>query len=277
MMFARWTATVFTLRSSFSAIARLDRPSQMSCSTSSSRGVRPWLRSPFGVADRDTLGSSTVSPAATRLTARRQVEVERVLEHVAARAGFERLPHQRVLAVHAEHQDRDVGLARAGSRASPQPARAGHGAVHHDDARLEAPGQPDRFVAVAGLADHDDVGVVFEQAPEAAPHEAWSSASRTVILSVTCLASFPCGTCRAAPACRPSPVAGTRSCRRPAPRARASPTMPRPRAAWRRRRAPCRDPRPPARGRRPAKRRRTQARSAPEWRATLLSASCSTR
>ena len=36
---------------------------------------------------------------------------------------------------------------------------------------FEARGQADRLVAVAGLADHDDVGVVFEQAAKAAPHE----------------------------------------------------------------------------------------------------------
>src|SRR3954467_3801380 len=69
MMFARWTATVFTLRPSFVAIARFDSPSQISRSTSSSRRDNPWSRSPFNVTGRVSFGSSTVSPAAAFLTA----------------------------------------------------------------------------------------------------------------------------------------------------------------------------------------------------------------
>ena len=54
-------------------------------------------------------GSSTVSPGGDPLHRRRQVEIERVLQNVAARAGVHRLAHQRLLGVHAEHQDRDAG------------------------------------------------------------------------------------------------------------------------------------------------------------------------
>ena len=53
-----------------------------------------------------------------------------------------------------------------------QSARTGHGAVHHDDTRLELRRQPDRLLAVARLADDDDQRIVLEEAPEAAPYQA---------------------------------------------------------------------------------------------------------
>src|SRR5580704_815957 len=60
MIFARWTATVFTLSFSWSAISLFDFPSTINCRISNSRGVRPSFRSPLSDARRATWGSRTV-------------------------------------------------------------------------------------------------------------------------------------------------------------------------------------------------------------------------
>ena len=103
---------------------------------------------------------------------RREVEIERVLQDVAARARVERLAHQRVLRMHAEHEDGDLRVVAEDLPRGDETARARHGAIHHDNGRLELLGQRDRLVAIAGLADDVDRLVVFEHAPEAASHEA---------------------------------------------------------------------------------------------------------
>ena len=201
------------------------------------------------------------------LDGRRQVEIERVLQDVAARAGVERLPHQRVLGVHAEHQDRDVGRVARICRVAARPLVPGIAQSITTTRGFRRGGQADRFVAVAGFADHDDRRIVLEDAAEAAPdqavivgeqdgdrvirHAAPPSAAR-----VAARRQRHAG---GAPACRPRAAAGTRSCRRPAPRARACATRPRPRRGGPTCRGRCRDPRLRARAPAPSKRSRTHA------------------
>ena len=110
------------------------------------------MRSPLSDEAGVTVGSSTVSPAATRLTADAEIEVERVLQDVSARTGIERLRHERLLGVHAEHEDRDVAAGLEDAPRRDEAARAGHGAVHDDDARREAERQANGLVAVARFA-----------------------------------------------------------------------------------------------------------------------------
>ena len=107
MMFARCTATVFTLRSSFAAMSRLDmtRADQLQHLELARRQAvvalaferRRARRAHAGIEDR--LAGRDLPDRG------RQIEIQRVLEHVAARAGLERLPDERFLGVHAQHQD----------------------------------------------------------------------------------------------------------------------------------------------------------------------------
>ena len=70
MMLARWTATVFALSSSFVAISRFEWPVADELQHLELARGQAVLRSPLSAAGAvDTLGSSTVSPAATRFTA----------------------------------------------------------------------------------------------------------------------------------------------------------------------------------------------------------------
>ena len=43
------------------------------------------------------------------------------------------------------------------------PVQAGHGDVHNDDVRFELAGQVDRLLTLAGLADHGDSGLLFQE------------------------------------------------------------------------------------------------------------------
>ena len=52
-----------------------------------------------------------------------------------------------------------------------QSVNLGHREVHHDDVREERARQLDRLSAAARFTGDDDVGLVFEDAPETLPHE----------------------------------------------------------------------------------------------------------
>ena len=69
-------------------------------------------------------GSRTVLPSATPFTAF-QFQIHRILQNISARACLQRLPNQRVLRMHAQHQDRRVGHARANLPRSLDPADPG--------------------------------------------------------------------------------------------------------------------------------------------------------
>ena len=278
MMLARCTATVFTLRSSFAAISLFDFPSTISCRTSSSRGVRPWFALAFQATGRvRQLRIEHGFSGSHALDGGAQVEIHGVLEHVAARAGFERLPHQRVLGMHAQHQDGDVRVRSRESAASPR-VRSCRAARNpsRSPAACSCGGEPDRFVSVAGFADDGESGSSSRMRRKPRRTRLWSSTSSTVMLSGHVIHCGLGGTPKAHDASRPSGGRRNSICRRAARRVRAW-RRGRSRGAW-----PC-VPKPlpwsstsssRASG---LNRSRTQACCAPECRATLFSASCSTR
>ena len=208
-MLARCTATVLTLSSSLAAISRFDLPvADQLQHLELARGQRA-VRSPVERRRRSTRRIEHRLAGGDALDRGREVQVERVLQDVAARAGLHRLPHQRLLGVHAEHQDRRRPAARRESGASPR-ARSCPASRSPSRRPAAAARRASRTASSPSLASPTTVDrrIVLEHAAKAAPHEAWSSTSRTVILirhaHVTCRP--PIG--RAAPSVEPA-------CRRP--------------------------------------------------------------
>ena len=102
---------------------------------------------------------------------RREIQIDRALQDVTARARLERLPDERVLRVHAQDDD-----LRVGSVAQDRPRRGdavhpGHRIVDEHDLRTDRLRQANGFVAVARLADHDDRGIILENPAEPAADE----------------------------------------------------------------------------------------------------------
>ena len=156
MMFARWTATVLTLRSSFAAIVAVRQ-----AVADELEHLQLARREPVALAlARRRI--ATTRRVEHRLAGRHaldrggEIEIERVLEHVAARAGVHRLAHERLLRVHAEHQDRRVGEPREDARASPPARWSPASRIHDDDVRLELAASAIASSPSAGLADDDD-------------------------------------------------------------------------------------------------------------------------
>ena len=52
-----------------------------------------------------------------------------------------------------------------------EPAGSRHRGIHHHDLRRQLLDQPNRFLSVARFPDDGDRVVVFQQTPEAAPHQ----------------------------------------------------------------------------------------------------------
>ena len=96
-----------------------------------------------------------------------------VLEQEPAGTGAQRLDD--VLVGIERGQDEDPGVRGdavaddAARRRDPVEHR--HADVHHDDVGLEALGDLDALLAVGGLADDLDVGLVLEDHPEPGPHQ----------------------------------------------------------------------------------------------------------
>src|SRR5262249_24608758 len=101
-----------------------------------------------------------------------QIEVERILQYVTARARPERLTDERIFAVHAEHEDRGVGRALEDRSCGDETVDPRHRAIHDDHARRELCGHPDRILAVLRFADDFNRLIVFEQTTESSSHEA---------------------------------------------------------------------------------------------------------
>ena len=203
MMFARCTATVFTLSDSRSAIARFDSPSQISCSTSSSRGVSAASlagrlgRTRDGRIEHRLAGGDALDRGG-------QIEVECALEHVSPGAGVHRLADQRFFRVHAEHQDLDVGRARHESCGSPR-ARWCPASRRPSRRRRAAARRTIRMASSPLLALADDSSTGSSSSIRRNPRRtsAWSSTRRTEILDVIQLPWVP----------RPG-RSGARACRR---------------------------------------------------------------
>src|SRR5215204_2859940 len=213
-----------------------------------------------------------------------EIELEGILQDIAACAGLQRLANQRFLRVHAQHDDRGLRMSGENGPCSFEATGSWHRRIHHDDVRLQLCRQADGVLTVAAFADDLNGGVVFEQTPEAAPHqrvivhEEHGDFVGHAIDVYRAGASAPAGngtfnrtTVPPPDGVRISIVPLTSSARsriatRPRPRPRAmSVGKPRPwssTSSVSARASTC---------------NRTLARSAPEWRATLLSDSCSTR
>ena len=101
-----------------------------------------------------------------------QFQIHRVLQHVTARAGIERLPHPGFFSVHAEHQYERIGSRLQDFSGGLKPIHSRQGAIHYDNTRGQRPCQLDRFFTVAGLADHMEIRLVLEHAPKSAAHQA---------------------------------------------------------------------------------------------------------
>jgi hypothetical protein len=100
-----------------------------------------------------------------------EFEVERVLEKVARGSGFLHVLDIAGFGVHAEDQDLDPGLGGEDSACGEGTILWRQGVVEDDDVGSEAEGQFQGFVAVAGFTHNFDIGIVFEQAAEAAAYE----------------------------------------------------------------------------------------------------------
>ena len=137
------------------------------------RVVRSFERAGLDRADEDAreLGAEVLLAGRDRADRARQVGLDRVLQDVALHARVERVPHVLLVGVHAEDQDAARGPLLQHLDRRVQPVHLRHGHVHDDDVGFELLDERDALEAVAGLADHRDVGVVFEDAPEPLPHQ----------------------------------------------------------------------------------------------------------
>ena len=103
---------------------------------------------------------------------RAQFQVHGIFQNVSARARIQGLAHQGFLRMHAEHEHQGLRLLFENLSRGFQAVHLRHGAVHHHHLRLQLLRQTNRFRAVAGFAGHLDIRLVFENAPESAPHQA---------------------------------------------------------------------------------------------------------
>ena len=172
------------------------------------------------------------------LDGRRKIQVDDVLEDVAACSGVHGLPNQRLFGMHAEHQDCDPGSRGEDGARRGQSARAGHCGIHHDHARPELGGEPDRVVAIGGFADHFDVRIVLEHASKPSTHEVMivgeedsnpesHAAVRPAMGTLSRTSVPPCGGCRNSRV-PPRRAARSRMATSPSPRRETSATIPRP-------------------------------------------------
>ena len=108
-----------------------------------------------------------VAPARRDLAHRlHELRVGRLLEHVAARPGAERLAHVGRIVLHREHQHAPL-RRRDDLGARLDAGAAGHDDVEQDDVGLLEPGRADPVVTVARLADDLDVVLAIEQEAQA--------------------------------------------------------------------------------------------------------------
>ncbi len=99
---------------------------------------------------------------------RDDLDVGRLLEHVAARAGGERLADVARVVLHREDEDLRLGpLSCSSVGITSRPSAVRHHDVHQDHVGLQRPRLEDRLTAGAGLADRLDVVLAREQQADA--------------------------------------------------------------------------------------------------------------
>ena len=94
---------------------------------------------------------------------RRQFAGGAALEHVAARAGLERLHHIRLVVVHAQDQHGQVGVRALDLPQGLQAVEPGHRHVEHHDIRAGLGRLLDRAGAVIGFRHNHHVAHRFER------------------------------------------------------------------------------------------------------------------
>jgi len=81
-------------------------------------------------------------------------------------SGRERPDQECLVAVHAEHDDADVGIAFHDLRSCIDPVELRHSNVHHDHIGAELLGHADGFTSIGRLPDNFDVGIGLQEKPE---------------------------------------------------------------------------------------------------------------
>ena len=100
-----------------------------------------------------------------------EVQVHRVLQDVAPRARFQRLLHQRVFRVHAQHQDGGFRQLRQDAPRSFNAVHLRQRTIHHDDIGTQLQRQLHRFQAIARFAGDLKRWLVLQHAAKSAAHQ----------------------------------------------------------------------------------------------------------
>src|SRR5579864_731402 len=103
---------------------------------------------------------------------RSQLEVNRVLEHVTARARIHRLAHPGVFGVHAEHKNKSVGRKCQNLSCRLQAVDLRQRTVHDHYLGFKRARELNGFFAIAGFANDANVRLILEHATESAPDQA---------------------------------------------------------------------------------------------------------
>jgi hypothetical protein len=137
------------------------------------RIVGPFERAGLDRADQHAgqLGAEVLLSGGDRPHRAREVRLDRALEDVPLDAGVQRVLHVLFVGVHAQDQDARAGPLLQQLDRRMQPVHLRHGHVHHDNVRVQLLGKGNGVHAIAGLADDNDLPIVFEDPPESLPHE----------------------------------------------------------------------------------------------------------
>ena len=231
-MFARWRSTVLRLMtSSCGDLARWCGPRRSSLTTSRSRGVSGSSAWPRRVARAlEVLADQRRAAAPGRGTARRACAARQAstrsrsaadLEHVARRAGLQRLEEVLLVVVHGEHQHPQRRAAAGELARGLKAGQARHRDVEHGEVDVVAQPLLDRLGAVARLGDHVEVGLGVEDHAQAAADDGVVVGEQDAGVERHGHADAAAAR-RAAPRCRAGATARSPAGRRPASRARAS-------------------------------------------------------
>ena len=94
-----------------------------------------------------------------------------LLEHVAQRAGLQHGEEVLLAVVHGERQHAGTGRALGDLGRRLHAAQVAHGDVHQHHVGLQARDLLDDLAAAAGLADDLNIGMTFQQQPDAGAHQ----------------------------------------------------------------------------------------------------------
>ena len=93
-----------------------------------------------------------------------------LLEHVAERAGAQRLARKRGLLLHRQHDDLGAGRLRTDRGNRLEAGAAGHVEIEYQHPRVVAAHVAPRAPHVGRLGEHLEVGLAVEQQPQPAAH-----------------------------------------------------------------------------------------------------------